>query len=47
MSKCHKLRKKVGQNVSLATTFLVILIFFRPMADDRHQSETLDMLNKA
>ena len=43
-SICHKSAKIIGHNVSLTKKYLVILIYFRPMADDRWQSETLSII---
>ena len=41
-SICHKSAKIIGHNVSLTKKYLVILIYFRTLADDRWQSETLE-----
>jgi hypothetical protein len=40
-SICHKSAKIISHHVSLTKKYSVILIYFRPMADDRWQSETL------
>jgi hypothetical protein len=40
--KFHRSAKIIGHNVSLTKKYSVILIYFRPLADDRWQSETLE-----